>query len=85
MRIQAVSDPVILASAQLAIAREYGFESWPKLKRSYAPDACGWLSSCSALPAAASASPRESALPSLVPAGPNADHRKPPSGSCSTE
>ena len=32
-RIQAVSDRVILASAQLAIAREYGFDSWPKLKR----------------------------------------------------
>lgn len=32
-RIQAVSDRVILASAQLAIAREHGFESWPKLKR----------------------------------------------------
>lgn len=32
-RIHAVSDRVILASAQLAIAREYGFASWPKLKR----------------------------------------------------
>jgi ankyrin repeat protein len=32
-RIHAVSHRVILASAQLAIAREYGFESWPKLKR----------------------------------------------------
>ena len=32
-RLQAVSDRVILASAQLAIAREYGFESWPKLRR----------------------------------------------------
>ena len=32
-RIHAVSDRLILASAQLAIAREYGFESWPKLKR----------------------------------------------------
>jgi ankyrin repeat protein len=32
-RIHAVSDRVILASAQLAIAREHGFESWPKLKR----------------------------------------------------
>ncbi len=32
-RIQAVSDRLILASAQLAIAREYGFDSWPKLKR----------------------------------------------------
>ena len=32
-RIQAVSDRLILASAQLAIAREYGFESWPRLKR----------------------------------------------------
>jgi uncharacterized protein len=31
-RIQAVSDRLILASAQLAIAREYGFESWRKLK-----------------------------------------------------
>jgi uncharacterized protein len=32
-RIHAVSDRLILASAQLAIAREHGFESWPKLKR----------------------------------------------------
>jgi uncharacterized protein len=32
-RIDAVSDRVILASAQLAVAREYGFESWPGLKR----------------------------------------------------
>jgi len=32
-RVHAVSDLLILASAQLAIAREYGFESWPKLKR----------------------------------------------------
>jgi ankyrin repeat protein len=31
-RIHAVSDRLILASAQLAIAREYGFESWRKLK-----------------------------------------------------
>jgi ankyrin repeat protein len=28
-----MSDRVILASAQLAIAHEHGFESWPKLKR----------------------------------------------------
>jgi uncharacterized protein len=32
-RIHAVSKRVILASAQLAIAREYGFDSWLKLKR----------------------------------------------------
>jgi ankyrin repeat protein len=32
-RVHAVSDRLILASAQLAIAREYGFESWPRLKR----------------------------------------------------
>lgn len=31
-RIRAVSARVILASAQLAIAREYGFSSWAKLK-----------------------------------------------------
>jgi uncharacterized protein len=31
-RIRAVSDRLILASAQLALAREYGFSSWPKLK-----------------------------------------------------
>lgn len=31
-RINAVSDRVILSSAQLAIAREYGFPSWAKLK-----------------------------------------------------
>jgi uncharacterized protein len=32
-RIHAVSDRMILASAQLTIAREYRFDSWPKLKR----------------------------------------------------
>lgn len=32
-RIHAVSERLILASAQLAIARELGFESWPKLTR----------------------------------------------------
>jgi uncharacterized protein len=32
-RIHAVSVRLILASAQLAIAREHGLESWPKLKR----------------------------------------------------
>jgi hypothetical protein len=32
-RIQAVSDRLILVWAQLAIAREYGFDSWPRLKR----------------------------------------------------
>ena len=31
-RIQLVSDHVTLASAQLAVARAYGFASWPKLK-----------------------------------------------------
>lgn len=31
-RIQAVSPTLILASAQLAVAREYGFASWPRLK-----------------------------------------------------
>lgn len=31
-RIRAVSDLVILSSAQLALAREYGFAGWPKLK-----------------------------------------------------
>jgi uncharacterized protein len=31
-RIHAVTDRLILASAQLAIARELGFASWPKLK-----------------------------------------------------
>jgi uncharacterized protein len=31
-RIEAVSDRLVLASAQLAIAREYGFASWPQLK-----------------------------------------------------
>jgi uncharacterized protein len=31
-RISAVSGRVILSSAQLAIAREYGFPSWAKLK-----------------------------------------------------
>src|SRR5438270_4276410 len=32
-RIQAVSRRLILSSAQLAVAREYGFESWAKLER----------------------------------------------------
>ena len=31
-RIRAVSDRLVLASAQLAVAREYGFASWPKLR-----------------------------------------------------
>ena len=31
-RVRAVSDRVTLATAQLAIAREYGFASWSKLK-----------------------------------------------------
>ena len=31
-RINAVSDQIMLSSAQLAIAREYGFASWAKLK-----------------------------------------------------
>ena len=31
-RIRAVSDRLTLASAQLAIAREHGFASWPKLR-----------------------------------------------------
>ena len=31
-RIRAVSDGIILSSAQLAVAREYGFASWTKLK-----------------------------------------------------
>jgi uncharacterized protein len=32
-RLRAISDRLILASAQLAIAREYGFASWSELKR----------------------------------------------------
>jgi hypothetical protein len=32
-RVQAVSDSLVLAAAQLALAREYGFASWAKLKR----------------------------------------------------
>jgi ankyrin repeat protein len=31
-RIRAVSDELTLAAAQLALAREYGFASWPRLK-----------------------------------------------------
>ncbi len=31
-RIESVSPRLILSSAQLALAREYGFSSWPKLK-----------------------------------------------------
>jgi hypothetical protein len=32
-RVGAVSERVSLAAAQLALAREYGFVSWTKLKR----------------------------------------------------
>jgi len=38
-RVQAVSDRLVLASAQLAVAREYGFESWPRLHPSKASPA----------------------------------------------
>lgn len=31
-RIKTVSDRTILASAQLAVARDYGFPSWARLK-----------------------------------------------------
>src|SRR6516164_9675305 len=31
-RIRAVSDTLTLAAAQRALAREYGFASWPRLK-----------------------------------------------------
>ncbi len=31
-RVHAVSDRIVLASAQLAVAHEYGFASWPKLR-----------------------------------------------------
>jgi uncharacterized protein len=31
-RVRAVSDRLVLASAQLAVAREHGFASWPRLK-----------------------------------------------------
>ena len=31
-RLGAVSDRVVLSAAQLAVAREYGFQSWPQLK-----------------------------------------------------
>ncbi|HWG12769.1 MAG TPA: hypothetical protein VG268_05800, partial [Streptosporangiaceae bacterium] len=31
-RIRAVSEQMTLAAAQLAVAREYGFASWPRLK-----------------------------------------------------
>jgi ankyrin repeat protein len=31
-RIRAVSDRLLLSSAQLALARDYGFASWPRLK-----------------------------------------------------
>jgi len=31
-RLEAVSDRVTLSAAQLAVAREYGFASWPRLK-----------------------------------------------------
>ena len=32
VRVRAVSDTLTLAAAQLALAREYGFASWPRLK-----------------------------------------------------
>src|SRR5262249_184860 len=31
-RVRQVSEKITLSTAQLAIAREYGFPSWPKLK-----------------------------------------------------
>jgi len=31
-RLSAVSDRMVLSAAQLAVAREYGFPSWPALK-----------------------------------------------------
>ena len=38
MRIARVSDTFELVAAQLALAREYGFASWPKLTREVAAD-----------------------------------------------
>ena len=32
-RIRAVSERVSLSAAQLAVAREYGFASWPALRK----------------------------------------------------
>jgi ankyrin repeat protein len=40
-RIRAVSDALTLASAQLAVAREYGFASWPRLRDEVAARTAG--------------------------------------------
>jgi hypothetical protein len=51
-RLQAVSDRVTLSVAQLAVAREYGFRSWPALKAAVERDRSIDLGARPPLPAA---------------------------------
>ena len=53
-RLRAVSDRVTLSAAQLAVAREYGFWSWPALKATVERDRSIDLGAKPPLPAAAS-------------------------------
>jgi len=40
-RIAAVSDRTTLAAAQVAVAREYGFASWARIRTSGSSEGCG--------------------------------------------
>ena len=51
-RLHAVSDRVVLSAAQLAVAREYGFGSWPALKTAVERDRSIDLSAKPPAPAA---------------------------------
>lgn len=53
-RLRAVSDRVTLSAAQLAVAREYGFRSWPALKAEVELDRSIDLGAKPPLPAAVS-------------------------------
>jgi len=53
-RLHAVSDRVLLSAAQLAVAREYGFWSWPALKAAVERDRFIYLGAKPPAPAAAS-------------------------------
>src|SRR6202042_850877 len=53
-RLRAVSDRVTLSAAQLAVAREYGFWSWPALKATVEHDRSIDLGAKPPLPAAVS-------------------------------
>ena len=53
-RLHAVSDRVVLSAAQLAVAREHGFWSWPALKATVEHDRSIDLTAKPPLPAAVS-------------------------------